>query len=225
MQQLRDGDFNLFVMSETMEGILKELEDPRELVLFRPIGNDSSMTIFNGLQNGPDASQTSITVSDYSLTGTIFREQTERLDANFMTSWETQFLLAEAAFKNWIDSDAKLHYDLAVSMAFEYWGVSMPEDYLEIGKAAFMSDGQDGLEQIITQKWIAGSINSYEPWIEYRRTGFPQLKLVSASLNDNLIPSRMPYPAEESALNSVNYDVATQLNQNSVNFSVWWDVN
>lgn len=69
-------------------------------------------------------------------------------------------------------------------------------------------------------------INGYEGWIEYRRTGFPQLKTLSASLNNDLIPVRMPYPAEEEALNSVNYqDAASRTDGNSINVPVWWDEN
>jgi len=67
-------------------------------------------------------------------------------------------------------------------------------------------------------------INGYEGWVEYRRTGFPQLKTIAASLNNNVIPIRMPYPSEEEALNSVNYTIASNKTEgNSINVSVWWD--
>lgn len=223
MQQLRDGDFNLFVMSETMDEITSELNDPRVSVLFRPAENGTASEPYNGTLNGPDASSSSITVSDFSLPGTIFRDHTGDLDANFMTAWETEFLLAEAAEKGLINSDAKAHYDNGVGLAFEYWGVEMPNDYLT-SAAAYGANGADKLNQIITQKWIANSINGYESWIEYRRTGFPALKSISASLNNDLIPVKMPYPSEEEALNADNYFEATSQNGNSVNVNVWWDV-
>ncbi len=223
MQQLRDGDFNLYILSETMEEILKSLDDPRLKVFFRPIGNDPSASLFRGLLNGPDASTTSISVADYSLTGTIFREHTGDLDANFMTAWETHFLLAEAAERGWINADAKNHYETGVQLAFEYWQTSMPIDYLT-NQAAYGTNGENKIEQIITQKWIANMINGYEGWIEYRRTGFPRLKGVGASLNEDLIPVRMPYPTEEAALNAMNFEAATATNGNSVNTTVWWDI-
>lgn len=219
---LRAGDFNLFVLSETMQEILSDLDDPRISVLFRPASNTPG--VFSGLLNGPDASNTSISVADFSLTGTIFRENSQQLDANFMTNWETLFLLAEAAERNLIDADASALYNQAVAEAFAYWQTDLPADYLTTGRAAYGSDGQNPVEQIITQKWIANSINGYEGWIEYRRTGFPNLKTISASLNNDLIPVRMPYPAEEAALNSQNYEQAISGNQNSVNSRVWWDV-
>jgi hypothetical protein len=50
------------------------------------------------------------------------------------------------------------------------------------------------------------------------------LRTISASLNNNLIPVRMPYPAEEEALNRRNYNVAsTATDNNSINFPVWWN--
>jgi len=218
MSILRSGDFNLFVMSKTMENILTQLNDNRKTVLFRP----NEQGDYFGLNNGPDAANISISVSDYSLTGTIFRESTGLLDANFMTSWETNFLLAEAAAKGLISADPKILYDKAVVDAFEYWSADMLIDYLSIGNASY--NQENSIAQIITQKWIANSINGYENWIEYRRTGLPILNQVESSLNNGLIPVRMPYPPEEAALNGVNYHLATVINNNSINAKVWWDV-
>ena len=224
MEQLRDGDFNLFILSETMQEVLDQLADPRRAVLFRPVGNDPTGTQYAGLLNGPNAAQTSISINNYSLTGTIFRENTGALDANFMTAWETHFLLAEAAERGLIAADAEMHYETGVELAFDYWQTPLPATYLTSGAAAYGNNGADKVEQIITQKWIANTINGYEGWIEYRRTGFPVLKTVAASLNDNLIPVRLPYPADEAALNPVNYANATATAGNSINVPVWWDV-
>ncbi len=224
MQQLRDGDFNLFVLSQTASEILERLNDPRIEILYRPNGNDDTNSVFTGLLNGPDASITSISVNEFALTGTIFRNHTGDLDANFITAWEVQFLLAEAAEKGMITSDAKAHYDLGVEMAFSYWHTVLPVTYLT-DDALYGKGGEDKIEQIITQKWIANSINGYEGWIEYRRTGFPKLKAIAASLNNDIFPVRMPYPTEELTLNTVNFNFATNGNGNDVNIPVWWDVN
>ncbi|MBX2927320.1 MAG: SusD/RagB family nutrient-binding outer membrane lipoprotein [Saprospiraceae bacterium] len=223
MARLRSGDFNLFILSQTMDEILSGLNDPRLAIWFRPTGNNPAQ--YRGLLNGPDASQTSISVADYSLSGTVFREQTGRLDANFLTAWETLFWLAEAAERGWISADAKLLYDQAVTLAFEYWQTPMPAGYLSSGPAAYGHNGADKLAQIITQKWMANIINGYEGWIEWRRTGYPALKPIAASLNNGLIPVRMPYPAGEAALNNTNFAAAAAITQgNSINAPVWWDV-
>lgn len=222
LARLRIGDFNNFVLSETMDEILTDLNDPRITILFRPFGNSVNGE-FNGLLNGIDASQTTVALADFSLAGVLFRENTGQLDANFMTGWETLFLLAEAAERGFISADAQQLYENGVVQAFEYWQTDLPVDYLST-EGSYGSGGADSLERIITQKWIANIINGYEGWIEYRRTGFPKLKTLSASLNNDLIPVRMPYPAEEEALNSVNYTAAANATDgNSVNVTVWWD--
>lgn len=219
LARLRIGDFNNYVLSETMDEILTGLNDPRIDRLYRPFAN-STDNGYNGLLNGIDASE-GVSLADYSLLGTIFRENTRLLDANFMTSMETHFLLAEAAQKGLITADTETLYNTGVTQAFDYWQVDLPADYLTVDAA--LDDGNP-LENIITQKWIANSINGYEGWVEYRRTGFPQLKTISASLNNNLIPIRMPYPSEEEALNSVNYTTASNNTEgNSINVPVWWD--
>lgn len=223
MARLRAGDFNNFVMSETMEEVLEGLNDNRINVLFRPRVNNGNGDNFEGLLNGIDASVTSVSLSDYSLAGTVFRENTAALDANYMTAWETNFLLAEAAQRGLINAPAQTLYETGVAQAFQYWNTQLPANYLTT-TAAYNANGNNPIQQIITQKWIASVINGYEGWIEYRRTGFPVLKNVSASLNNGLIPVRMPYPADEAALNSTNYNTAANAtNNNSIDVPVWWD--
>ena len=191
LAQLRVGDFNNYVLSETMDEILINLNDPRIERLYQPFAN-STEGGYNGLLNGIDAS-TGVSLADYSLLGTIFRENTGLLDANFMTSMETHFLLAEAALQGLISADTETLYNTGVTQAFDYWQVALPDDYLTADAA--LNNGNP-LENIITQKWIANSINGYEGWIEYRRTGFPQLKTISASLNNDCLLYTSPSPRD-----------------------------
>ncbi len=221
LAQLRIGDFNNFVLSETMEDILVNLDDARLSTFFRPATGTGN---FAGLINGVDATSTAAVLGDLSLAGTAFREDTSVLDANFSTAWETTFALAEAAQKGFIATDAQSLYETGVQQAFDYWQTDLPADYLT-GNAAFNTPDSTPLEQIITQKWIANIINGYEGWVEYRRTGFPEFMNVQASLNDGLIPVRMPYPSEEEALNADNYQTAFDATDgNSLNVKVWWDI-
>ena len=223
MANLRDGDFNSFVMSKTIEEVLKNYNDPRIEVFFRATDSAFVDSRYRGLLNGQDVSTNPVTLKNYSLPGVMFREQTDLLDANFMTAWETNFLLAEAALRGLITTgNAQSYYELGVEQAFAYWNTELPADYLTTGNAAYgMSDP---MEQIITQKWLGNLINGCEGWIEYRRTGYPQFKSVAASLNNGLIPVRMPYPTSEEALNKTNYtDASGKTEGNSINYSVWWD--
>jgi hypothetical protein len=224
MSTARAGDFQVFVMSLTIEEILKDLNDPRMTTYFRPTANDGS--IYKGSLNGPNTAVTPVNAGNMSFLGTIFRERTGDLDANFMTAHETNFLLAEAAERGFINATAQIRYETAVQQAFDFWLTPMPTDYLSTGKATYGLNNANKLEQIGTQKWIANIGNGYESWIDWKRTGFPTLKTISASLNNNLIPVRMPYPATEQALNTANFNTAAATaNENSINARVWWDVN
>lgn len=221
LAQLRVGDFNNFVLSETMEDILVDLNDTRLNTFFREASNTGA---FNGLINGIDATSTAAVLGNLSLAGTAFREDTSVLDANFLTAWETTFSLAEAAQRGLITTDAQALYESGVQQAFDYWQTELPTEYLS-GNAAFNNTNSTPLEQIITQKWIANIINGYEGWVEYRRTGFPEFMDIQASLNEGLIPVRMPYPSDEEALNADNYQSAFEATDgNSLNVRVWWDV-
>ncbi|KAA9327260.1 SusD/RagB family nutrient-binding outer membrane lipoprotein [Hymenobacter busanensis] len=221
MATARIGDYNLFIMSKTSEELLTGLSDPRIATYFRPTAANPGT--YRGLLNGPDASRLSISVADYSLTGTIFRENSDRLSANYMTAAETSFWLAEAAERNLISASARTLYEQGITQSFDYWGTVLPTGYLTGSRVAYGQNGQNPIEQILTQKWLHNINNGYEGWTEYRRTGFPRLKTVSASLNNGLVPVRMPYPATESALNAAQYNIAAANTQNnSINAPVWW---
>ncbi len=223
MATARIGDYNLFIMSKTIEEKLKELADPRIGVYFRPTSANPNQ--YQGLLNGPDASKLSISTSNYSFTGSIFRENSDRLFANYMTAHETSFWLAEAAEKGLITASAKEWYEKGITQSFAYWNTTLPATYLSSPEVAYKAAGKNPVEQILTQKWLANLNNGYEGWIEWRRTGFPKLKTISASLNNGLIPVRMPYPNSESALNATEFKKAADRTQgNSVNVPVWWVV-
>ncbi len=215
----RVGIFNVFLMSATAAGLFNDLADPRVSTLYRPSAANND---FNGISNGIDASS-AIVPDSYARPGMIWRENTGDLDFNFLTAWEMDFWLAEAVLRGYLTGDVKTHYDAGVTKAFAYWQTELPAAYLTTGPAAFRAEA--AWEQIITQKWVASIGNAYESWAEWRRTGFPALRPVAASLNAGLYPVRMPYPSDEQALNFTNYQTAAAAtDNNSVNVRVWWDV-
>ena len=221
MLTARIGDYNLFIMSLTSQEILNGLNDPRIQTYFRPTA--AKPGTYKGLLNGPDASKLSISLSDYSLSGTIFRENSDKLSANYMTAYETSFWLAEAAERGLVTTPAQEWYERGITQAFEYWQTPLPTGYIASPNVAYGQNGQNRIEQILTQKWVGNINNGYEGWIEYRRTGFPKLKTISASLNNGLIPVRMPYPGTESTLNTAQYKIAAdKINNNSINVPTWW---
>ena len=73
--------------------------------------------------------------------------------------------------------------------------------------------------QIITQKWIAWTGNSYEAYNDFRRTGYPKLALVTnpSSESPTSIPVRLFYPNSEI---SANPKIPNP--QPNTNVKVWW---
>ena len=219
----RIGIFNVFLMSETADSILNRYEHPLQSVLYRPSENAFR---FRGIRNGIDASS-AIVPDDFSRPGPIFREQTGRLDFNYLTAWETNFLLAEAALRGYITAEPAPLFLEALRQSVGYWGeAGSDEDYLNLRLEAFeAASPADRLRDVISLKWVASIGNGYEGWTEWRRTGYPELLPVAASLNEGRYPVRMPYPADEQALNAENYSQAAGATDgNSINVPVWWDV-
>lgn len=75
------------------------------------------------------------------------------LDANFMTAWETNFLLAEAAAKGLITAPAQTLYETAVAQAFEYWNTTLPVDYLTT-TAAYAANGNDPIDKSLLKNGL-----------------------------------------------------------------------
>jgi len=89
-------------------------------------------------------------------------------------------------------------------------------------KAVLTGDYDKDLKTIITQKYIS-LYSQPEPWVDYRRTGYPQLSLLSdgdhASNPGGGIPRRLPYPQNEEVLNS---NIPTKTSNHQVPH-LWWD--
>ncbi len=122
------------------------------------------------------------------------------LKGRLITSSEVAFILAEGALKGYSVGDAKTHYENAVKLSLQTWGVDSHFDAL-IAKPEVAYKGTQ--EQIITQKWIASWSLSTEAWNDYKRTGFPNLQAGEAS-SKPVLPVRFIYGNNELSLNQKN---------------------
>lgn len=108
----------------------------------------------------------------------------------------------------------------------------------------FMATGtnEQKLEQIITQKWIAGFPEGLNAWAEYRRTGYPHLFPIPASNNniqseflggnkDELTKigiRRLPFIEDERNSNPEGYQSGVDIlnargQKDVVDARLWWD--
>ena len=147
------------------------------------------------------------------------------LPGYFLSYTELQFLLAEAASKDFIsggDSAAEAFYLEGISSSMAENGVADSFDAY-VSQSAVAYDAAGALNKIALQKWIALYSQGMETWIEWRRTDFPVL--TPAAENDlGSIPIRFTYPRDEQSLNRVNYEAAVSgQGEDRLTTPVSWD--
>jgi hypothetical protein len=92
---------------------------------------------------------------------------------------------------------------------------------------AYAGDNATGLNQILTQKYIAFFMNSgFESFYNWRRTGVPVFNQGGAGIGtpSNAIPLRWQYPLGEITYNNTNYSAALQsqgFSTDDVNAKMW----
>jgi hypothetical protein len=128
---------------------------------------------------------------------------------------EICFDLAEAALKGWnVGQSAATWYNRGIQASFDTWTVfsnyqsdvnayfGCVKDYASyIAQPAVAFNGT--LQQIIEQKWIAGWQACNEPYMDWRRTGYPALNVGWASYRGAL-PLRFSYANAEMQNNPTN---------------------
>ncbi|HET7549784.1 MAG TPA: SusD/RagB family nutrient-binding outer membrane lipoprotein [Gemmatimonadaceae bacterium] len=211
----RDRDDH--AVSATMIDTLQSLSDPR-LPLY---AKENVYGTYAGAPNGYD--NPPYPRDSISRIGVPFASATT--PAVIMSYAELLFLEAEAAERGWIAADAGELYTAAITANMEWNGIAQGDidEYLAQPAVAY-AGGADGLRQIALQKWIALYGNGPEAYVEWRRTGYPELHAGPDAVNGGVIPVRLPYPSVEQALNGANLSQAVS-NQGgaSLNDPLWWD--
>ncbi|MGZ3776548.1 MAG: SusD/RagB family nutrient-binding outer membrane lipoprotein [Mucilaginibacter sp.] len=138
---------------------------------------------------------------------------------------ESLFLQAEAANRGIISGDAKALYQAGITASFEELGLTDAQAaayYAQALNDVNWDASADKEQAIITQKWIALSINfPFEGWNEFRRTGFPA---VPASIDPAKVltntPYRVLYPLSELTTNTAN--LAKEGNIDPSSSKIFW---
>lgn len=162
-----------------------------------------------------------------------------KLPYSFIKYDEVLFILCEAAQRGWIAGDAADYYHRAIDASLDYW-VHVNNDVVQSTSTVTISDATrndfhdnvayDGtLRRIIEQKWVALFWTGYEAWHEYRRTGYPELKIGTGTMNDGILPTRLIYPVNTHATNPANYSDAVAAmaadyvkGADDMQTPVWW---
>lgn len=146
---------------------------------------------------------------------------------------EMCFNIAEAINRGWVTGDAESFYKEGIFASWEFYGIvpgatleitepdednvlatvpvtlSTLDNYYAQTAVEYAGDNASGLEQIITQKYLAFYQNSgQEAYFNYRRTGIPVFDVGPGTGNGGVIPKRWIYPTSERTNNTENYNAA-----------------
>ncbi len=240
LMPLKVGDFDAVNISATLVGTFNELNDPRLTVYARPLNApvaEGETATYSGLANGDasssEASRLGYAYYDYPGHRTV----ANKADGIIMTFAELNFILAEAAERGWIGGDPEAFYRAGIEANMAYYGITeFPyttpggattlnsfEEYYNQDAVSYGA-ANDKLARIGEQKWIALFFHGLEPWLNWKRTGYPDLQPTPDNENNDQIPVRFLYPGEEQSLNNENYQAAVEaMGGDDINLTTWWD--
>ena len=139
---------------------------------------------------------------------------------------EVAFTLAEAAQREWITGDPVEYYEEGIRASMEFYGIGEAATEAYLQQPSVMFDAANGLEMILTQKYLSFFMNTgWEPFYNQRRTGIPEFDTSgSGILNDGQVPTRWMYPESELNLNESNVVEAIQRQyggNDNINGEMW----
>ncbi len=216
---------NYYVATTTFLDYLSDTQDPRLDAFFDPTASGQHLALYPGdIQNQPLTATFSQPSGARSPNGGLMFSPTNPVF--FMTAWESNLLLAEAAARGWITTDAEALYASAVQENFDYYGVGGADTYLA-GAGAY--DAGNAIKSIAVQKWVCmNGTQPIESWIETRRFDSAATPIfaspgglfkspTSNALGANIFPSILPYSENEQSLNQ-NFP-----GQHPLTAKVFWD--
>ncbi len=143
--------------------------------------------------------------------------------------WEMCFNIAEGFNRGWATGNADAYYQNGIKASMSFYGITdgatitvtnqdevaiatvtaSVTNYLAQPSVAYAGNNVTGLNQILTQKYLAFFQNSgQEAYFNFRRTGVPAFNAGPGTGNTGVIPKRWLYPSDESFYNDVNLKTA-----------------
>ncbi|WP_442591064.1 SusD/RagB family nutrient-binding outer membrane lipoprotein [Pedobacter sp. AW31-3R] len=148
---------------------------------------------------------------------------------------ETEFLLAEAAFRGWtVGGTAAEHYTKALTASLSglsqlSTAATISSSTVETYVAAHPLIAGQELKMINEQYWANenATFSFIESWANWKRSGYPVLTPVvyTGNVTNGVIPRRMIYPSTEATSNGTNYlsAVSSLTGGDLLTSRVWWD--
>jgi hypothetical protein len=160
---------------------------------------------------------------------------------------EMCFNIAEAINRKWVTGNAEEWYKKGIQASMSFYGIpatvpgtvskvyrgirydipfNFETDYYAQASVKYKGDNADGLQQILTQKYLAFFENSdWEGYLNWRRTGIPAFSTGSGTGNSGKIPLRFKYPDNHRSANATNWSAALQkqfgTTTDDINAAMW----
>jgi hypothetical protein len=242
-------------LGSTLLTTLGQLNDIRAMVLAEPARGlgfaDTDYGSFAGAPLGADLSvlSTLSTAGQISLYNYNHFYATYTAEPTLILSYaEVCFSIAEGINRGWATGDAATWYNNGIKAMFGFYGIkdgdnqvvfrnsggtgnvtyTVPfafSDYLNQAAVKYKGNTNDGLTQILTQKYLGYARNSgLQAYYQWRRTGVPAFNVGAGTGNGNKIPLRFQYPTNEITSNGDNYKAALQSQyngQDDINLAMW----
>lgn len=232
------------MLSQTILNVMATQNDPRLPIYFtatqtRTATANTTATVtplgtFTGYANGGNAPvparvpvATNTALTNRSRYNTYIRGAAGEAPARLLSNAQRLFILAESVLNLsgiTVSGTAQSLYQDAIRASMTKAGITdaaVTAYFAANPSVATLSTTKaQALEQIITQKWIASVGNGFEPYNDYRRTGFPRLApVINASGDDNTLPQNFPYPLSELTANA---GAENQDANRRTSVKVWW---
>ncbi|HEY1165713.1 MAG TPA: SusD/RagB family nutrient-binding outer membrane lipoprotein [Chitinophaga sp.] len=160
---------------------------------------------------------------------------------------EMCFNIAEAINRGWLTGNAEDWYKKGIQASMSFYGIpattagtvtkiykgvrhdiafNFETDYYSQATVKYQGNNATGLQQILTQKYLAFFENSdWEGYLNWRRTGIPVFSVGSGTGNSNKIPLRFKYPNNHRDANATNWAAALQkqfsTTTDDINATMW----
>jgi hypothetical protein len=214
-------------ISDFLNGLAPQVNsvvDPRRFALYSAVNNGAGNVVAGatqGLTSWPEDNLSQVGPGLFR--DVIAGDAGGNENGYVITLAQTKFMLAEAIERGYLTGNAKSEFDAGISASMTLLGAT-PGSYLTaINTVPGLGwNAGTNIESIMTQKWLAlNGIHAMESFIDYTRTGFPNIPLATTAQYPNR-PRRLLYPTSELVANSANVP-SVSLNQIFVQGPFWYN--
>jgi hypothetical protein len=240
-----------FYLAKPFVDALKANNDPRlAAIAIRYVGATSGAGQVPGIATKDPANQYGMPmgstdgdadISAAALPGGGNRYSYSQVDRNRMvkrtsplfivTAAQSNLLLAEARFRNWISTGtAEGYFAEGISDHMDQMASYDPGSAVATGdRDTYVASRVSGfagneLAEINYEYWIASFLNGQEAWANFRRSDYPVLQVNPFTGRAVDFITRLPYPPSEHVVNKKNVDAAIAVQgPDELDTPVWWD--